>query len=308
MKVSIVIPCYNSSRSLPELMERICKLQSLYEVEVVCVNDCSKDNTINILEQLTESYSFLKVIDLVYNVGQFKALLCAMEHATGEVIVTIDDDLQHRPEEIPLLVEHLVRNNQLDVVIGAYKEKKHKVYRNLGTLLVATIDKRIFHKPDNLKTSSFRAMTSVFAKALVAHKTQFPVIGPLILSLTRKIENVEVNHEGRKYGKSGYSFSKLIAATFDNVFNFSSLPLKILSMFGFTISIVSLCIIVFTTIKYLLGGIGVPGWTSLIIFVNFYSGLILIGIGIIGEYLIRILKESNNSPRYQIRSKLNFKE
>lgn len=308
MKISVVIPCYNSSRSLPELIERINHLQSQYELEVVCVNDCSKDNTIEVLEKLSQKYNFLRVIDLVYNIGQFKALMCAMEHSTGDVIVTIDDDLQHRPEDIPLLVEHLISNKQLDVVIGAYKEKKHKVYRNLGTMLVASIDRKIFNKPDNLKSSSFRAMTRVFANALIAHKTQFPVIGPLILSLTRKIENVEVDHVSRKYGRSGYSFTKLISTTLDNVFNFSSLPLKALSIFGFAISIVSLLVILFTIIKYIVGGIGVPGWTSLIVFVNFYSGLLLVGIGIIGEYLIRILKESNNSPRYQIRNKYNFND
>lgn len=308
MNISIVIPCYNSSRSLPELIERIDKAMrdNAYNYEVVCVNDCSKDTTMDVLRQLSSEYSQLKVIDLVYNVGQFKALLCAMENCCGDYVVTIDDDLQHRPEDIPLLVDCLTKNPNLDVVLAAYKNKKHKVYRNLGTLFMRWVDKRIFNKPDNLKTSSFRAMRKIFAESLVAHKTQFPVIGPLILSLTNQIQNVEVEHQPRKYGRSNYKLSKLISTTFDNILNFSSLPLKFIGVVGIFSATLSVFIALFFFIKYLVVGTSVQGWTSLIILLNFYSGLIMLSVGIIGEYLIRILKESNNSPRYCIREKINF--
>lgn len=308
MNVSVVIPCYNSSRSLPELIERIDQSMKSnnFKYEVVCVNDCSKDNTMEVLRLLSSQYQNLRVIDLVFNVGQFKTLLCAMEHCRGDYVVTMDDDLQHKPEDIPLLVNALEENPTLDVVIASYKSKKHKIYRNAGTLLIRWVDKRIFNKPDHLKTSSFRAMRKVFVDSLVAHKTQFPVIGPLILSLTRQIQNVEVEHQPRKYGKSNYKLSKLISTTFDNVLNFSSLPLKSLGIIGVFSATLSVFIALFFFIKYLVVGTSVQGWTSLIILLNFYSGLILLSIGIIGEYLIRILKESNNSPRYCIREKLNF--
>jgi len=308
--ISIVIPCYNSSLSIKELVERIdaTMTSNSYKYEVICVNDCSKDTTIDVLTSLSEKYTTLKVIDLVYNVGQFRALLCAIEHASGDIIVTMDDDLQHSPEDIPLLVETLKSNPKTDVVIASYKEKKHSMYRNAGTMLVRLVDKYIFNKPETIKTTSFRAMPKEFAKALSAHKTKFPVIGPLILSLTKNIVNVEVEHKKRKYGKSNYTLGKLITATFNNIFNFSSAPLKFISILGSVAALISLIVTLVTVIRYLVGGIGLPGWTSLIVFVNFYCGLILLSIGIIGEYLIRILKESNGSPCYIIRKKINFED
>lgn len=307
MDISIVIPCYNSEKSLPELIERINKILSIdYSFEIICVNDCSKDKTMETLTVLSEQYTQLKVIDLVYNVGQFRSLMCGLEYASGDIVITIDDDLQHRPEDILLLVNHLKNNENLDVVIGAYKEKKHSFYRNFGTFIIRIINEKIFNKPKNLKTSSFRAINAIVVKAIIAHTTKFPVVGPIILSVTNKIENIEIEHCERKYGRSGYRFSRLLSLTFDNILNFSSLPLKYISIFGVFIALISLFISLFFVLKYLFVGISVPGWTSLIIFINFYSGLILLSIGVIGEYLIRILKESNGSPRYSIRKKINI--
>ncbi|MBP5318849.1 MAG: glycosyltransferase family 2 protein [Paludibacteraceae bacterium] len=305
--VSVVIPCYNSAQSLPELIagiDRVLSPRGSYEI--VCVNDCSRDETMAVLEQLSTQYPTLKVIDLVFNVGQFKALLCAMEYSQGETVVTIDDDLQHSPDDIPLLLNTLDTRPDIDVVIGAYTSKQHQLYRNLGTRLVAWVDRHIFQKPTGLQSTSFRAIRRVVADALTAHKTQFPVMGPLILNVTRRVCNVEVGHHKRKYGKSGYRLSKLIGTTFDNVLNFSSLPLKFISILGSVFSVVGLCIALFFVCKYLIVGIPLPGWTSLMVMLNFYSGLILLGIGIIGEYLIRILKESKGSPRYCIRKTLNL--
>lgn len=307
LQVSVVVPCYNSAKSLPELMERLdAVLAPRYDYEVVCVNDCSRDDTIVALRALAARYDRLRVIDLVFNVGQFKALFCAMEHSRGQVVVTIDDDLQHRPEDIPALVDELLARPDLDVVIGAYRHKRHKAYRRLGTLLMRWIDRRVFGKPEGLRTSSFRAMRRVFVNALTAHHTQFPVMGPLILSLTRRVANVEVEHQPRKYGRSGYRLSKLISTTFDNVINFSSLPLKCISIVGTFTAFVCMCIGLFFLVKYWIVGIPVPGWTSIMVMINFLCGMLLLSIGVIGEYLIRILKESKGSPRYCIRETINL--
>ena len=244
--VSVVIPCYNSAQSLPELIAGIDRVLSpCGSYEIVCVNDCSRDETMAVLEQLSTQYPTLKVIDLVFNVGQFKALLCAMEYSQGETVVTIDDDLQHSPDDIPLLLNTLDTRPDIDVVIGAYTSKQHQLYRNLGTRLVAWVDRHIFQKPTGLQSTSFRAIRRVVADALTAHKTQFPVMGPLILNVTRRVCNVEVGHHKRKYGKSGYRLSKLIGTTFDNVLNFSSLPLKFISILGSVFSVVGLCIALF---------------------------------------------------------------
>ena len=302
-ELSIVIPCYNSEKSLLELNNKLVTTLSSMNIsyEIIYINDCSRDDTISILKKITSDNSHVKVIDLMFNIGQFRTLYCALELANGEYILTMDDDLQHPPEEIPKLYNHIKKNNNLDAVFGAYKIKEHSYFRNLGTSLIKYINEKIYTKPKNLTMSSFRIMTKKLVKTILNHKTISPVLGAIILKSTKRIENVEVEHHQRQYGKSNYNFLKLIKTTLDNVLNFSSLPLQIISLIGIGVSFISFLFSIFYLLLYFFTGGGVPGWTSIMVLMNFYAGLILISLGLIGEYLIRILMEVNGSPKYTIR-------
>lgn len=309
IELSIVIPCYNSEHSIEELMERIDQQLNKMGLsyEVICVNDCSKDKTINKFAQLSEKYPQFTGIDLMFNVGQFRALMCGFEQTSGQYIVTMDDDLQHPPEEIDKLYDTLKKNPDIDAVLGAPIKKAHAWYRNIGSFFVRKINEKIFNKPKELRISAFRCLNRKLVDTLVNHKTFFPVMGPLILRSTRNIINVDIEHNQRKYGTSNYTFVKLIKTTIDNIINFSSLPLKYISMLGMISAGISFLMIIYFLFKYFLIGISQPGWTSVVLLINFYSGMILLSLGVIGEYLVRVQAEVNGYPKYVIRKKIKSK-
>lgn len=306
MELSIVVPCYNSAKSIRELITRLNQvLNSLVgnSYEVILVNDCSTDNTLEVLQEVVNDYRNIKVIDLMYNVGQFRTLYCGMEYACGNYIVTMDDDLQHPPEEIPKLYTAIKNNTGIDAVFGLYIDKKHSKTRNIGTFIVSKINTLIYNKPRHLAMSAFRIMTKQLVQTVLSYKTISPVLGAIILkSTTNKIINVQVEHHSRKYGRSNYSTFKLIKTALDNLLNFSSKPLQIISIIGMGVSVLSFIMSVGLAIRYMVKSFTMPGWTSIMILLNFYSGLILICLGLIGEYLIRILMEVNGTPRFKVRN------
>jgi len=303
IELSIVIPCYNSEPSLSELNRRLnCSLQSLnITFEIIYVNDSSKDQTLNELKKLANNDAHIKVIDLMFNVGQFRALYCGFDIAEGKYVVTIDDDLQHPPEEIPKLYNAIKNNKDIDAVFGKYEEKKHSFFRNLGSSFIKLINEKVYGKPKDLTMSAFRIMRRELVETVLSHKTISPVIGAVILKSTNKIINVDVQHDKRKHGTSNYNLIKLIKATLDNVLNFSSLPLQTISIIGIIVSFISFLFSLFYLLRYFVTDVGIPGWTSIMVLLNFYAGLILISLGLIGEYLIRILMEVNGTPKYKIR-------
>ena len=303
LELSIVIPCYNSAKSLPELQERLKNSLDDLEInyEVIYVNDCSKDQTLSELKKLVHNDTNIKVIDLMFNAGQFRALYCGFEIAQGKFIVTIDDDLQHPPEEIFKLYNAIKNNENVDAVFGKYERKKHSFFRNLGSSLIKRINEKIYHKPKHLTMSAFRIMRRDLVETILSHKTISPVLGAIILKSTSQIINVNVQHDKRKHGKSNYNVIKLIKTTFDNVLNFSSLPLQTISIIGMFVSFISFVFSMFYLALYFVTDVTIPGWTSIMVLLNFYAGLILISLGLIGEYLIRILMEVNGTPKYKIR-------
>lgn len=303
IEISVVIPCYNSEKSLIELNDRLHKSLLLLEkkYEIIYINDQSKDKTLFELEQISKTSENVKVIDLMFNVGQFRALYCGFEMAKGKYIITIDDDLQHPPEEINKLYFAIKENEEIDAIFGKYKEKNHSIFRNIGSRIIKIVNEKIYNKPKNLTMSSFRIMKKELIETILSHRTISPVLGAIILKSTNKIINVEVSHDKRKYGNSNYTTMKLLKTTLDNVLNFSSLPLQAVSAIGLFVSILSFCFSMFYLIRYFYADTGVPGWTSLMVLLNFYAGLILVSLGFIGEYLIRILMEINGTPKYKIR-------
>jgi len=303
IELSIIIPCYNSEKSLHELNIALNHVLSSMELtyEIIYVNDCSKDNTISVLKELASTDSQVKVVDLMFNIGQFRTLYCGFEQAKGKYIITMDDDLQHPPEEIPKLYERIKDDENVDAVFGAYSTKEHSYFRNLGSSLIKFVNEKIYGKPKDLTMSAFRIMKRELVETILSHKTISPVLGAIILKSTRNIVNVDIRHDKRKHGKSNYNLIKLIKTTLDNVLNFSSLPLQTISIIGIVVALISFLFSIFYLALYFFTGSVVPGWTSIMVLLNFYAGLILISLGLIGEYLIRILMEVNGTPKYKIR-------
>ncbi len=306
-ELSVVIPCYGTAAILPELLARLDAALAMLGVtyEMVLVDDCAHDGLNRAIADELPRYPHLRYIELMFNAGQFRALICGMTEARGRYVVTMDDDLQHPPEEIGKLYRHLRQSPHLDAVFGAYERKRHSGGRNLGSLFIRTIDTYIFHKPRDLVMSSFRCLRRELVDALLRNQTRYPVIGPLILSTTRRIENVTVRHDARKLGASNYTWPKLIRTTLDNVLNFSSLPLQVIAIGGVCVSMLSFALAAIYIVIHLVGGHSVPGWTSLFLAINFYAGLGLLSVGIVGEYLVRILGETRGQPLYVVRRRMD---
>ena len=306
-EISVVIPCYGAAKALPELLSRLDAALSALNTtyEILLIDDCAPDGLGLAVQRELPRYPHLRYIELMFNTGQFRALMCGFAHALGHYVVTMDDDLQHPPEEISKLYDHLRNAPHLDAVFGAYEIKQHSADRNLGSWLVRMVNTWIFHKPRDLVMSSFRCLRRELVVTLLANQTRYPVIGPLILSSTRRIENVTVRHDPRKYGRSNYNFVKLVRTTLDNILSFSSLPLQIISIAGVCISLLSFTLAGIYAIGHIIRGGGVPGWTSLFLIINFYAGLGLLSVGVVGEYLIRILGESRGQPLYVVRRQIN---
>ena len=302
---SVVIPVYNSEKSLMELYERLDltfkKMESEYEL--IFVNDCSRDNSIEKLREIkSKALINIRIIDLAKNSGQQNALLCGFQYCSGDYIITIDDDLQNPPEEIPKLFNKILEDS--DIVYGYYEKKKDKFYKNLGSRVFRQLNHKIFGNKKDIKFSSFRIMKKYIVDEIKNDKTVFPYITGMIVSLTDNIENVIIKHDKRKYGKSNYNLSKLIQLSYNLLINYSSIPLKIVGYFGLVTSFLSFIVGMFFVLRKIINGEAPAGWTSLIVIISFNNSVLLIFLFFIGEYLSRIIKEVSSRKAYSIKEVL----
>lgn len=310
MKYSIVIPMYNSGQWIMKLIDEISvvmdKLDSSYEI--ILVNDASPDpNTWNYMKEVSDKYKNVKSIDLFFNVGQIRALMCGLEHASGDFVITMDDDFQHDPNEIPNLV-HAMAEDPCDCVIAAYKEKKHSIIRRMGSKLVNYISYMLYKKPKDITSNSFRIMTDKLAKAICLYQTNHPQMGPILFTLTKNVHTVQVEHKERRFGKSGYSLKKMISETYKMIISGSTWPLDIVSVIGLITSLISFVIGFIYMLLFMLGRINVPGFTATILVITFFSGLILFSVGITGKYIGRIVEELTGPPKFHIRETYSKKD
>lgn len=304
MKFSVVVPVYNSEKSLEELHSRI---KSVFENEIkqdyelILVDDFSKDNSFEIMKKLSGLDKNVTAVQLAKNCGQHAALLCGFDCAEGDFVITMDDDLQHPPEEIPKLINELLERDDLDVVIGRYDSKKHSFIRNLGTRVSGYVSRKVYSKPKDIELTSFRIMRKSVVNDLLKISVNRPRVGNMLLQVTARIGNVTVEHDARKYGKSGYSFSHLVKDLISNLVTNSSFPLIVVRDLGIGSFILSILLALYFLLKYIFKGISIPGWTSTVLILLFYNGIILFAIGIIGDYLMRIISESQKLPNYFVR-------
>ena len=211
------------------------------DYEIILVSDGSVDDTWEVISQLVTQYKGIVAVKLSRNFGQQAAVLCGFEYVTKDYVVTLDDDLQHRPEDIPLLYNHLVEK-KLDVVIASLNGKKHGLMRSVGTKFVRYISKQVLGVPKGFKFSSFRVIKATVAKNTLRFTVANPVVGFLIFKATRNIGNFHVEHDERKYGQSNYSFVSLINYCMTMMLDYSVIPLKIVGYLGVVISLFSFCL------------------------------------------------------------------
>jgi len=300
---SVIVPVYNSAGILPELHDRLSMvMHGLGEsYEIIFVEDCGPDNAWHVLAGIAEHDAQVSAIQLMRNSGQGAATLCGLSWARGEFIITMDDDLQHPPEEVPVLVQALRGDDQLDVVMGVPREKRHNLARRLGSRFIHEVNSHLLHKDKSLRFTSFRVMRRPVVDGMLQLRTLYPALGPMINSITRRIRNVEVQHDLRPQGRSGYTFGRLMRQTMSNFIGYSMLPLRFLATAGAVGIVLSIAFAVVLVIRYLMGGITVPGWTSLALLLVIISGFNFFAFAVLGEYVLRILQLGNATPQYFVR-------
>ncbi len=299
MLYSIVVPVYRSNTTLMPLADRVAAVfQEIKEAyEIVFVEDCGGGNSWEVLRTIKEKYKDkITIIKLSKNVGQHNAIMCGFNHVKGDYVVTIDDDLQCPPEEIKKLIVE-AKNTNAELVYGIYVNKKHHVIRNYASNWVKYIFKIVFDaKPDG---SSFRLLKRTLVDKLLRHTQPFVFIDGLLHWHTKQISYCVVEHLERQHGSSTYTISKLINLTSNLIFNFTVLPLRGITYIGTLTSLVSFFIGFYFIYNKFVHDVPI-GYTSLVVTILFSTGLILISLGIIGEYLSRIYMLQNNKPQYSI--------
>jgi undecaprenyl-phosphate 4-deoxy-4-formamido-L-arabinose transferase len=295
--VSVVVPVYRSAKTLKPLFERLRQtLDGAAETfEVVFVDDGSPDESWEVLSELHRADARVVAVQLMCNYGQHNALMAGFRHTRGRVIVTIDDDLQHPPEEIPKLLQAL-RAGGLDLVYGSYGEKRHAPWRNLGSSLVQGFYRLVFR--GGVRITAFRALRRELLRTILSYHLNFTFLDGLLAWNTRRIGAVPVEHLPRAHGRSGYSLAKLAVLALNLFTNFSLLPLQLASGCGVLTAGLGLATAGYYFIQYLLHNITVPGYASIIIAVLLLGGAQLLALGIMGEYLGRLHMNVNRKPQY----------
>lgn len=300
IELSIVIPVYNSEDNLIELCNQISDAlkDSLYEI--ILINDGSPDNSWNVIKGITIASPKVKGINLRKNCGQDNAIMAGLNFAQGKFIVIMDDDLQHSPYDIPVLYE-LCRDNNVDICFANFQEKNQANWKNLGSWLNGKISEWLLNKPKGIYLSPFKAINRDAVKEIIKYEGPYPYIDGLLLSVTDYMMQVDLEHHKRFRGKSNFNLSRSISVFLKHVTTFSVVPLRIASLVGFLCSISAFILIPYYLFDHFINHNIVPGWTTLAIIVLFLGGLILISLGITGEYLGRAYLNINKKPQYTIK-------
>lgn len=299
-KISIVIPCYRSSTTLPLVAQRIRKTMKGTDYELILVNDCSPDNTYEVIGRLAKEDPNVIGIDLSRNFGQHSAIFAGLHYASGEEIVCLDDDGQTPPEAIPKLLEAL--SGGYDVAYARYQDKHHSGFRNFGSRLNSLMAEKLIGKPKQLFLSSFFAMKRYVLTEILKYENPFVYLQGLVLRTTNHICNVDIEHQNRLAGQSGYSLGKLLKLWLNGFTAFSIKPLRIADLCGGIVAGIGFIYLIYTVIRYFIQPGPTVGWNSLMAVLLMLGGSIMLMLGMIGEYLGRVYISINKAPQFVIRS------
>ncbi len=308
-KVSFVIPCYRSEKTLPgvikEIKDAMAEL-SKYCYEIILVNDSSPDDTWKTIEQLSGENENITGINLSKNFGQHAALMAGMRESNGDFVICLDDDGQTPANEVGKLLDALEDNH--DAVYARYGNKKHSAFRNMGSKVNELMTRVMLGKPKELFVSSYFGVKKFVVEDMIRYQNSYPYVIGLVLRATKNIVNVDVNHREREEGRSGYTLKKLLGLWFNGFTAFSVTPLRIATVIGGCCAVIGFAYGLYIFIRRLLDPNMVMGFSSLMCVILFVGGMMMIMLGLVGEYIGRIYISLNNSPQYVIREKVGNKK
>ncbi len=301
MMLSIIIPIYNGAETIEKLVNALIRELEHESLEIILVNDGSRDHTEQICRKLVNSAPIpITLINLSRNFGEHNAVMAGLQYARGEYVITMDDDFQNPPPEVAKLFNY-ARKAQKDVVYTYYQKKHHAAWRNLGSWLANKVADILLDKPKGLYLSSFRCMNAFIVNQICRYEGPFPYIDGQILQATQNIGRIEVAHTSRAVGRSGYTLSKLIRLWLNMFVNFSIIPLRISTLLGILLSALGLIFTLIVVVEHFF--IRTPiGYGSLICAILMFSGAQLLSLGLIGEYVGRIYLTANKRPQFIVRN------
>jgi undecaprenyl-phosphate 4-deoxy-4-formamido-L-arabinose transferase len=302
--ISVIVPVYNSEGALPLLVERLQPVLKQIEApyELILVDDGSRDNSWAVVRKLVDQNPWIVGLTLTRNYGQHNALLCGIRAARFNTAVTIDDDLQNPPEEIPKLLAKL--DEGLDVVYGTPEKQQHGLWRDLASWVTKLALQSTMGAATARKVSAFRAFRTELRGAFATYRSPFVSIDVLLTWTTARFGSATVRHDPREIGVSNYGFGKLVAHALNMMTGFSTVPLQVASLLGFASTLLGICLLVYVLCRYLISGGGVPGFPFLACTIAIFSGVQLFALGIMGEYLARMHFRTMERPIYSVRAKI----
>lgn len=300
--LSVIVPVYNSEDMLETLVQRVTRvvegLTPAYEI--LLINDGSRDRSWERITALTAVYPAVRGINLMRNYGQHNALLCGLRSARHEVVVTLDDDLQNPPEEIPKLLAELERG--FDVVYGTPQKQQHGLWRNLASTFTRLALQSTMGVQNARNASAYRAIRTQLRQAFSSYQSPFVILDVLLTWGTTRFSAIPVRHEPRQMGTSNYTFRMLVRHAINMITGFTIVPLQLASLLGFSFAIFGVLILIYVIARYLIQGGSVPGFPFLASTIAIFSGVQLFALGIIGEYLARMHFRLMEKPTYVIRN------
>ena len=308
MLYSVIIPCYKSAKTIRQVVEETsAELKALGRepFEFILVDDCSPDGgeTLHVLKQLADYYSFVTVVELAQNAGQHNAVMAGLNQAQGDVPIAMDDDMQTHPSQISKLIHKMEEG--FDLVYGCYPKKKNSFLKNLSSKINEVSSRILLGRPKNIVSSNFWMITRQVRDEVIKYDSFNPYIDGIFYRTTHKIGNVEVEHFKREVGTSNYTLKKLLKLWLA-YWNYSVIPLRISSVLGGISAaggfLAALCIIIYKMIDPTV----VVGWSSTMCIVVVFAGLILMVLGIIGEYLGKMILILNRTPQFIVRETINI--
>lgn len=302
MDISIVVPVYNGEKTLEALYKEIvifCKSEQL-SYEVIFVNDCGPDNSLTVLKRLkTTFHEHVKVIELTRNYGQHNAIIAGFSACSGEMIITMDEDLQHQPKDIKNLLNKQ-KEGDFDVVYGVYGSLEHSRFRNITSRIMKKV---LSYAIENLHNdySAFRLIKRDIALQLIEMRNSYTFLDGYLSWITNNVGSTEVEHKERLAGESSYTVKKLVEHSINILFTFSNIPIRILSYSSIFIFIITLIYSIYIVVRKLVYDDLIAGFPTLIIAIGIGVSLLLLGLGIIGEYTYRINLKTTKRPNYTIK-------
>lgn len=306
-KISFVIPCYNCKNTIQSVVESIKSAfqgNTKFEYEIILVNDGSRDNTLSVIADIARHNLGIKAIDLSRNFGQHNAIMAGFSQATGEIIIGMDDDGEHDGRDAFKLIDRLEEG--FDYVCARYPVIKKGILKTFGSKMNNFMATMLIGKPKEITLTSFYAMKRYVVDEILRYKNAFPYIAGLMLRTTKNISTVDIEHHDRASGKSGYTLRRSLGLWFNGFTAFSVVPLRFSTLAGALCAAFGFMLGLYTVIHKILNPATLAGYSSLMAALLFIGGMLMLMLGMIGEYIGRIYISINNSPQYVIRETINL--